>query len=363
MIRAPYLLGGAVVLGLAASTADRFSLAGAAALAVLAVAQPRVAVVCVLVVAGWWWGSARLHALDRSELASYAGTAGRVLVHVSEPPRRSRFDMRVRGIVRRWRGARVHEPVLLKLPASRAPPPQGADLSALATVRPPADYERTWLRRHGVHVVLHASVWRVVHRRGGVADRLHAWLVRGSTPGLAGERRAVLDGVVLGEDDGLSDELRRRFRASGLYHLLAVSGGNVVVVGGGAVGLALLLGVSRLAAEVAGLVAILGYVLAVGPQPSVLRAGVAGALGSLAWLTGRQRDRWYAVGTRGTSSTRASSSPSRPSPRSSCSPRAFAARSSAIHFPAGAATASPSRPPAGSARLPSRGSTSTPCLC
>jgi len=295
VIRAPYLLGGAVVLGLAASTADRFSLAGAAALAVLAVAQPRVAVVCVLVVAGWWWGSARLHALDRSELAPYAGTAGRVLVHVSEPPRRSRFDMRVRGIVRRWRGARVHEPVLLKLPASRAPPPQGADLSALATVRPPADYERTWLRRHGVHVVLHASVWRVVHRRGGVADRLHAWLVRGSTPGLAGERRAVLDGVVLGEDDGLSDELRRRFRASGLYHLLAVSGGNVVVVGGGAVGLALLLGVSRLAAEVAGLVAILGYVLAVGPQPSVLRAGVAGALGSLAWLTGRQRDRWYAL--------------------------------------------------------------------
>ena len=35
------------------------------------------------------------------------------------------------------------------------------------------------------------------------------------------------------------------------------------------------------------------YVLAVGPQPSVVRAGVAGALGSLAWLTARERDRWY----------------------------------------------------------------------
>ena len=35
--------------------------------------------------------------------------------------------------------------------------------------------------------------------------------------------------------------------------------------------------------------------LAVGPQPSVIRAGVAGALASLAWLTGRQRDRWYAL--------------------------------------------------------------------
>jgi competence protein ComEC len=80
-----------------------------------------------------------------------------------------------------------------------------------------------------------------------------------------------------------------------LLFLLAVSGGNVIVVAAGAVGLALLFGVSRLAAEAAGLVAIIGYVLAVGPQPSVIRAGVAGALGSLAWLTGRQRDRWYAL--------------------------------------------------------------------
>jgi hypothetical protein len=188
---------------------------------VLALAQPRLALVCALLFVGWWWGSARLQALDRSELAQHVGTAGRVLVHVSEPPRRGRFDVRVRAVVRSWRGARMHEPVLLKLPGSRAPPPLGAELSALVTVRPPADYERTWLRRHGVHVVLRASAWSVVRRRGGVADRLHAWLARASTPGLTGERRAVLEGVVLGEDGGLSDELRGRFRASGLYHLLS----------------------------------------------------------------------------------------------------------------------------------------------
>jgi competence protein ComEC len=35
------------------------------------------------------------------------------------------------------------------------------------------------------------------------------------------------------------------------------------------------------------------YVLAVGAQPSVLRAGVAGALGSVAWITARERDRWW----------------------------------------------------------------------
>ena len=35
--------------------------------------------------------------------------------------------------------------------------------------------------------------------------------------------------------------------------------------------------------------------LAVGPQPSVIRAGIAGGLASLAWLTGRLRDAWQAL--------------------------------------------------------------------
>ncbi len=39
--------------------------------------------------------------------------------------------------------------------------------------------------------------------------------------------------------------------------------------------------------------AIAAYVLAVGWQPSVIRAGVAGALASLAWLAARPRDRWH----------------------------------------------------------------------
>ena len=63
----------------------------------------------------------------------------------------------------------------------------------------------------------------------------------------------------------------------------------------GTIALALLLGVFAARAELGALAAIGGYVLAVGPQPSVIRAGVAGALGSLAWLTGPKRDAWYAL--------------------------------------------------------------------
>jgi competence protein ComEC len=74
---------------------------------------------------------------------------------------------------------------------------------------------------------------------------------------------------------------------------LAVSGQNVALVAGGALMLAWLLGIPRWLGQVGALVSIGGYVLAVGAQPSVLRAGVAGALGSLAWLTARSTDRWY----------------------------------------------------------------------
>jgi competence protein ComEC len=72
-----------------------------------------------------------------------------------------------------------------------------------------------------------------------------------------------------------------------------VSGQNVALVAAGTLMLAWLLGIPRWLGQFGALASIGGYVLAVGPQPSVLRAGVAGALGSLAWLTARPTDRWY----------------------------------------------------------------------
>ena len=165
-------------------------------------------------------------------------------MQTEEPARPGRFETRVRALVVRWGPLRPHEPVLLELPPGRAPP-QGATLSVLGELRSPRGPsngfdERAWLRHHGVQVVLRGETWRVVGRRGGlggVADRLHSWLARDGAPGLGGERKAVLEGIVLGEDQGLSDTLKQRFRASGLYHLLAVSGSNVAVVAGGALGL------------------------------------------------------------------------------------------------------------------------------
>jgi len=294
-MRTAYLLPVALCVGCALSLVLRPALVPAVVVVCVGtLARPHLALALLLVAGGWWWGSERIRALDRSVLAAQIGTAERTIVETQEPAHVTRFAVRVRVLVRRWGELRLHEVALLELPLGRAPP-QGSRLEVLGTLREPSDVERTRLRRHGVHVVLRANAFRVVGARHSVADRLHAWLVRASVPGLAGERRAVLEGVVLGETQGLSAGLQQRFRASGLYHLLAVSGGNVLVVAGGTVVVALALGLSRLVAESFALLAIGGYVLAVGPQPSVLRAGTAGALGCLAWLTGRERDRWHAL--------------------------------------------------------------------
>jgi competence protein ComEC len=254
--------------------------------------------------AGLWWGALRSDALERSLLAHRVGVAAEARVVVTGPARRTTFNQRLPAEVRLFDGESMRERTLLELPLGRSPP-QGAVVELRVRVRAPrpADDgfdERTWLARRGVHAVLRGSEdWRTVGRRGGLGgfgDRLRGHLERAMAPGVRGERRAVIAGVVLGADEGLSEQLQDDFRASGLYHLLAVSGQNVLFIAIGIGGLAWLLGVPRLALELVVVTAICGYVLAVGWQPSVVRAGVAGALTSLAWLASRPRERWHALG-------------------------------------------------------------------
>jgi competence protein ComEC len=276
-----------VALGTAAAAA----LGGTARVAALALA---------LFAAGWVWGSFRLDALDHSVLATRIGHVDRTLAEVTAPPRHGQFGLRVMVQVRRFGAFSVDEPALLELPLGRGPP-QGAVIETVAQVespRPPKDGfdERAWLRRQGVHVVLHGRGWRQIGRRhglGGVADSLRRFVSRGIAPGLHGERAALIAGVVLGADEGLPVELQDRFRRSGLYHLLAVSGQNVAIIAGAILLLAGLAGIPRWLGELGVLAAIGSYVLAVGLQPAVVRAGIAGALASHAWLASRPRDRWY----------------------------------------------------------------------
>lgn len=306
-LAAPQVALGAACCGVAAANAARLHASWTALLlgtsllgAALRPGERMLFVAVATALAGWWWGSARLDSIDRSPLTPLLGTAEKAQVVVTAPPRRSSFSIRVQAEMRRFGTLQTSEPVLLQLPTGRAPA-QGDVLQVLGVLAAPRGPEngfdeRLYLRRHGIHVVVRVDRWRVVGRRGGlggVADRLRSFVTRGLSRGSGGEQRAVLLGVVLGADEGLSQTLRDRFRASGLYHLLAVSGQNVALVAGGALLVAWLAGVPRLLGELGALAAIAAYVLAVGAQPSVIRAGIAGALGSIAWLLARERDRWW----------------------------------------------------------------------
>jgi competence protein ComEC len=308
-IAVPHALAASFAFGVAAALLVRApgstaaSVAGAVALLALLPGRARVpALALALGLAGWWWGSARLDMLDRTILGTRIGQAGLARVEVTGPPRRSDFAARVPVRVVRFGSIALDERARLDLPPERAPP-QGAVLELVATLaRPRAPEgedsfdERTYLRRQGIHVVLRATSYKTVGRRGGlggVADSLRRFVAGSMAPGLEGERRAVVAGVVLGEDEGLDRELRDSFRASGLYHLLAVSGQNVAYVVLGTLLAAWALGLPRWAGELGALASVAAYVMAVGLQPSVVRAGVAGALASLAWLASRPRDRWY----------------------------------------------------------------------
>ena len=162
----PHVLAASLCLGLAAANLGRdasmavalMAVAGALSAIVLPPAWRLPALGIALALAGWWWGSARLDALDRSPLSARLGTAERALVVVTGPARRSPFDLRVPARMRRFGDESLGEPVLLRLPAGRSPP-QGAVLDLVGEIRRPRGPqngfdERTWLRRHGVHVIV-----------------------------------------------------------------------------------------------------------------------------------------------------------------------------------------------------------------
>ena len=304
----PALLAGSACLGLALSNWIALPPYETAALAVVALVGVAaftsgarvVALGVALLAAGLWWGTLRLDALDASVLEAEVGGSGPAVFVVTGPARLTPWAVRVPAEVVEFRRRPLQERALVVLPVGRSPP-RGAIVEAIVRVTEPrpADGgfdEKAWLGRQGIHVVLRAGAWRQTGARGGMAgigDRLRDRVERAVGQGTEGVRRALVLGVVLGEDEGLPDGVQESFRASGLAHLLAVSGQNVAFIAIGVLGVCWLLRLSRYVRELLTIGAIAAYVLAVGWQPSVIRAGVAGGLVSLAWLVARPSDRWH----------------------------------------------------------------------
>jgi competence protein ComEC len=139
---------------------------------------------------------------------------------------------------------------------------------------------------------------RTGRRRGGLAgwldgmrDQAERAVVAGMSPGDG----ALLRGMVLGQDEAIDTALRDDFRDSGLAHLLAVSGQNVMLLAALALPALMLAGLG-LRARLAALVALIAlYVPLAGAGPSLQRAGVMGIAGIVAMAASRPASRSYAL--------------------------------------------------------------------
>ena len=148
------------------------------------------------------------------------------------------------------------------------------------------------LRRLGVGArILSTTIAWDGRRRGGAlgaVDRFGSQ-AQGTLVKAVGPRRgALLAGMALGLDDGIGEADAGALRASGLWHLVAASGGNIALVVALVMALGWAVGLPDRWRLLACAVAIVAYVPLAGSGPSIVRAGAMGLAGLLALGLGRE---------------------------------------------------------------------------
>lgn len=190
----------------------------------------------------------------------------------------------------RWRG-----------PASASPGDQIQATGRLGFPRDlPAFDRRAYLAQRQVYLVMTATSFDVIASASGVA-LLPEWLRQRYTSGvneaLPSPHSAVLLGIVLGIKQGIPAELQQALIATGLVHLLVLSGLKVAVFARIVQG-ALQPVLGRWAAGPAlGLIAL--YAAVGGGTPAAVRAAVMGSLAIAAAHLGRPTHVWTSLGLAG----------------------------------------------------------------
>lgn len=244
------------------------------------------------VVAGSSGGGQRLAGIDGGALPARPGELIAVDGYLTAPPKSSR------GITR----IPVQTDLGRTLIETKAPPAGlavGRGIRVQGVARAPPDWFRGELERRGIATIIEADrLAPTGTRRGGLSGWIDSLRTRGSDAlGRAvPEREASLArGFVLGQDETIDEQTTADFQASGLAHLLAVSGQNIVLLGLLAIPFMAMAGLG-LRARIFTLAAlILIYVPLAGAGASIQRAGVMGLAGLAAVLASRPNSRLYAI--------------------------------------------------------------------
>ncbi|MFL5826046.1 MAG: ComEC/Rec2 family competence protein [Thermoleophilaceae bacterium] len=256
------------------------------------------ALAAAAVVAGGVAGSARLDAIDSPAAQLRPGQRLATAVELLEAPRQGRFggwSVEVKVLSGPAGGARLlaRSDVETRLERGSRAAVTGLLVRPRRSPGDSFDYG-AYLRRRGIAYTLELESLRVLPGRPGGIGELRRSAEHALSQGISGERSALAAGMVLGEDERISPDMKDDFRRAGLGHLLAVSGQNVVLLGALALPLLAAAGLGIRARAVALLCLIAVYVPLAGGEPSLQRAGAMGAAGLMALLAGRPASRWYA---------------------------------------------------------------------
>jgi len=272
------------------------------AVATLAALRPRggrasslawLALVCLLAgLTGLLVGGARVVAIDAGALRARPGTEASIRGVVAAVPRRNDGEVSVRLDTPDGR-------VLVIAPEPVGELAVGSTIGADGVLATPEPWRAAELRRRGIAMTLRNRQLEPAEgaRTGfaGAVDRIRERAERALSRGIPEPESALARGFVLGEDDLIEAPVRDEFKRSGLAHLLAVSGQNVLLLCLLAWPLLALLGLTLRARLLALLVLIAVYVPVTGAGPSIQRAGVMGAAGLIAALAERPRSGAYAL--------------------------------------------------------------------
>jgi competence protein ComEC len=243
------------------------------------------------------WGSVHEHRVLDAVLAGISGPVtveGSLRVDPSVELDRWSAVLDVRSV--RWEGggASVRETVWLSGRDEAPHAVRGDRLRVSGSVRPVDDAGfASFLLRRGIAAELEVDQ---AERLGPAAFAPVRWAQ--SFRALAGRsiessfpprEAGLLMGLALGDDSRLDPGLERDFRATGLSHLLVVSGENVAMVLAPIVALGAALGWSRWPRFALGMGTVAFFVVLTGAEPSVMRAGVMAGLALIGVLLGRPR--------------------------------------------------------------------------
>ncbi|SDD09084.1 competence protein ComEC [Sanguibacter gelidistatuariae] len=104
---------------------------------------------------------------------------------------------------------------------------------------------------------------------------------------LPDQARGLVPGIAIGDTSMLDPDLDQALVTTSLTHMTAVSGSHFAIIAAATFWLCALIRLPRWGRAVGAALVLTGFVLLVHPEPSVLRAGVMGALALLAVLLGR----------------------------------------------------------------------------